>query len=124
VTVIRDSEHIGPFARHGATGDTAAQGRDFIRPKAKTLRQHVLDEIEAQPGSPEQIHARLHDRGVKHLLTAIRPRCSELSRMGMVKDSGRRALGESQRCKSIVWEATSPDERSLFAARKAAEDRA
>lgn len=123
MTHILAHEHIGPFTRNDATGETSRQGRDFIAPKAKTLRQQVLDAIEAQRGTPEQIHARLKTAGVNHLLTAVRPRCSELARMGLIKDSGERGLGESQRCKSIVWVATTADERSLFAARKALEDR-
>ena len=121
MTLIAPQEHLGPFARNDATGDTSRRARDFIAPRAKTLRQHVLDTIEAQRGTPEQIHARLSERGVRHLLTAVRPRCSELSRMGLITDSGERGLGESQRCKSIVWRATNADELSLWGARKAAE---
>jgi hypothetical protein len=119
VTVIRDHEHIGPFARNDATGDPAAQGRDFITPKAKTLRQHVLDQIEERAGTPEEIHARLQRQGGRHLLTAVRPRCSELARMGLIVDSGRRGLAESQRCKAIVWRATTLAERAEWEARKA-----
>ena len=121
MTVMVPHEHLGPHARNDATGETSRLARDFIAPRAKTLRQHVLDAIEALPGTPEQIHARLGAAGVRHLLTAVRPRCSELARMGLIKDSGERGLGESQRCKSIVWRATDADERSLWAARKAAE---
>jgi len=118
------ADHPEPLWKASSTGETARAGAMFIKPKAKTLRQHVLDAIEAEPGTPEQIHERLRKAGVNHLLTAVRPRCSELMRLGLIKDSGRRGLGESQRCKSIVWEATTADERSRWAALKAAEDQA
>lgn len=116
---ISDDQHVGPFARRDATGNTAQQARDFIAPKAKTLRQRVLDAIESRAGTPEEIHARLRAEGAHHLLTAVRPRCSELMRMGLIADSGLRGLGESQRCKAIVWRATTPSERAVFAARQA-----
>lgn len=119
MTTIPDHEHIGPFSRKDATGETSAHGRDFIAPKAKTLRQHVLDAIEAEKGTPEQIHERLQKAGVRHLLTAVRPRCSELTRMGLIVDSGERGLGESQRCRSIVWRASTPEERAAWAAGQA-----
>lgn len=119
MTVI--TNHIGPFARNDATGGTSEAGRDFIKPKAKTLRQQVLDAIEEQPGTPEEIHARLVKAGVQHLLTAVRPRCSELVRMGLIKDSGERGLGESQRCRSVRWRATTPEERAAWEAEREVE---
>lgn len=117
MTVI--TNHVGPFARRDATGGTSEAGRDFIAPRAKTLRQHVLDAVEDRPGTPEEIHARLMKAGVHHLLTAVRPRCSELSRMGLITDSGERGLGESQRCRSIRWRATTVEERAAFEAEQA-----
>ena len=118
---MEDINNLHPLWRRGSTGETSREAAEFIAPKAPTLRQAVLEEIEAGEGTPEQIHERLQRRGVRHLLTAVRPRCSELVRLGLIADSGRRGLGESQRCKSIIWRATTPEERSHFAAQKAFE---
>lgn len=111
----------GPFARNNSTGETAQAARDFVRPKVPNLQALVLQIIEAQPSSPEQIHARLTAMGVRTVLTSVRPRTSELARKGLIKDSKRRALAESGRCKAIVWVATDADERARFDALKAVE---
>ncbi len=120
MTVI--SQHPRALFRENAIGETARDAARYIEAggKAKTLRQHVLDAIEAQSGTPEELWARLKSQGVDHLLTAVRPRCSELARMGLIKDSGERGLGESQRCRSIRWAATNAAEREAWAAAHAA----
>ena len=89
--------------RHNATGETsevAAKSGD-----KPTLRQLVLDEIKTSPVplSPERILDALKARGVGTVLNSIRPRCSELLRLGLIKDSGRREIGEGG-CKVIAWQ--------------------
>lgn len=110
-----------PRWRKGSRGGTAQAAARHTAPKAPTLRMRVLALIEEKADNPEGIFDRLKAEGVKTVLTSVRPRTTELANLGLVKDSGRRALGESGVCKSIVWEATSPEERAAFAARKAAE---
>jgi len=108
-----------PRWRRNSTGGTSKAAALYMTPKAPSLRDRVLTLIEARPATPEALQARLQAEGVHHLISAIRPRCTELKAMGLVCDSGLRGLGESGRCKSVVWRATTAEERSRFAALKA-----
>lgn len=87
--------------------------------RAPTLRQRVLEIIAEGPALPEAILARLRADGVRTVLTSVRPRCSELLRMGLITDSGSREKAEGG-CKAIVWRLTTDDERAAFRARAAA----
>lgn len=78
--------------------DTAFAAAEAIAPKAKTLRERVLAEVRAFPGSPEMIAQRLREPVMN-----IRPRLSELSKKNLVRDSGRRAQAQGGR-KAIIWE--------------------
>lgn len=78
------------------TSRAAAEG---IAPRAKTLRERVLDAVRAEPGTPEAIADRLGEPVMN-----CRPRLSELSARALVKDSGRRGPAMGGR-KSIIWEA-------------------
>ena len=77
--------------------DTAKAAADGIAPQAKSLRARVFDAIKAQPGTPEEIAARL---GVP--LMNVRPRTSELSARELIEDSGERREADGGR-KAIVW---------------------
>lgn len=81
------------------TSEQAALG---VVPAAMTLRERVLTAIRLKAGTPEELAMRL-DAPVMN----VRPRCSELLRKGLIRDSGqrRRALGGRQ---AIVWEAATP----------------
>lgn len=94
----------------GETSQAAAKAGD-----KPTLRQLVLDEIEASPTPliPERILDRLTSRGVRTVLTSVRPRCSELARLGLIEDSGLRERGEGG-CRAIAWRATDADTRAKF----------
>lgn len=105
-----------PRSRRNATGETSEAAALYMAPKAPRLRDQVLATIEDQPATPEQVQARLKAGGVHHLVSAIRPRCTELKGLGLICDSGQRSLGESGRCKSVVWRATTAEERAAFAA--------
>lgn len=89
--------------------------------RAPTLRQRVLAIIGEGPAIPETILDRLRADGVRTVLTSIRPRCSELVRMGLIRDSGKREKGEGG-CNAIVWRLTTEDERATFRARSAASE--
>lgn len=110
-----------PRWRRNATGETSKAAAIDMRPRAPRLRDRVLAHVEERQGTPEDIQARLRADGVFHLVSSIRPRFTELKAAGLVCDSGERGLGESLRCKSVVWRATTPEERSHFAALKALE---
>ena len=105
-----------PRWRSNSTGETAKAAAVAMKAKAPTLRQMVFAEIERAPAIPETILQSLRSRGVKTVLTSIRPRASELVRMGLIADSGLRQRGEGG-CKAIVWRATTPEERAAFAAK-------
>lgn len=105
--------------KKSATGETSKAAAVAMTPKAPTLRQRVLERIRIAPAIPETIFADLKAEGVSTVLTSIRPRCSELVRQGLIKDSGRRQKGEGG-CSAIVWEACSVEETSAYLARVAA----
>lgn len=107
-----------PGWRASSIGDTARNAAKSMEPKAPNLRNRVLDLIERQPSIPETIFAALKRDGVSTVLTSVRPRCSELARMGLICDSGRREPAEGG-CMAVVWRATTEIERAAFNARKA-----
>jgi hypothetical protein len=104
-----------PRWRRNATGETAKAAALHMKPKAPRLRDRVLSVVEAKPSTPEEVQILLEAEGVFHLVSAIRPRFTELKAMGMVRDSGARRIGESGRCKSVVWRATTAEERQQVA---------
>lgn len=120
-----DREHLlqdpAPRWKASSIGETAREAAENqAKPeKAPTLRRRVLADIERRPAIPEMVLGSLRQQGVKTVLTSVRPRCSELARMGLIKDSGLRLPGEGGG-NAIVWTATSAEERALFAARQAA----
>lgn len=115
------TNHPAPQWKRSSIGETAqcaAQSSD-----RRTLRQRVLDAIEASPAPliPEDILAQLRADGVKTVLTSIRPRCSELARAGFIRDSGQRRPGEGG-CSAIAWRATTTAERAEWAAKTSGGD--
>lgn len=117
--------HLNPMPlwRSDATGETSREAAFAVAEKAPTLRERVLAILAEGPAIPETIHARLVREGVSTVLTSVRPRCSELMRMGLITDSGRREKGEGG-CNAIVWRLTSDEERAVFRACKAASEEA
>ncbi len=111
---------IRPLWRRNAIGETSRLAALAVASRAPTLRQRVLEILSEGPAIPETIFAQMRAEGVRTVLTSIRPRCSELARMGLITDSGRREKGEGG-CSAIVWRVTTPDEQAAFAARRAAE---
>ncbi|MEH0194550.1 hypothetical protein V7S57_02325 [Caulobacter sp. CCNWLY153] len=83
-----------PGHKARATSAEAARG---IAPRVKSLRERVLDAIKVRPGTPEQIAHRIGEP-----LMNVRPRCSELARQGLIRDSQARADAMGGR-KAIVW---------------------
>lgn len=78
--------------------DTSRAAADSMRESATTLRGRCLAVLRVEPLTADEAAAKL---GVSIL--AIRPRCTELARMGLVRDTGRRRMNESGRS-AIVWE--------------------
>lgn len=107
--------------KRASIGETAREAAKAG--KKPTLRHLVLDRIREAPAIPETILADLRAEGVRTVLTSIRPRCSELARLGLIRDSGQREKGEGG-CKAIVWTACTPDETAAYLAAKASEGEA
>ena len=105
-----------PGWRANSTGGTARAAALAMAPKVKGIRAAVLADLIAHgPSTPEEIARRTGT-----LLTTARPRCSELTRLGLIRDSKLRRPGEGGR-PAIVWTTCTAEERALHAARKAAE---
>lgn len=92
----QDTYPLKPGWKKRETSRAAAEG---IAPAATSLRERVLAEVRRKPGTPEEIAVRL----VEPVMN-IRPRLSELSKLQLVADSGRRGTAMGGR-KAIVWKA-------------------
>ena len=105
---------------NSSIGETAQAAAQRIAHKAPTLRHLVLQHLEDSPATPEQLLAVIRAGGVKTLLNSIRPRCSELARLGLITASGMRLPGEGGGA-AIVWRLTTDDERAAHAAKAVSE---
>lgn len=85
-----------PGAKKRETSFAAAEA---MAPRAGTLREQVLEEIRRCPATPDEVAQRL-----KVTVLATRPRVTELSKLGLVVDSGSRRKNSSGRT-AIVWRA-------------------
>jgi hypothetical protein len=94
--VRRPAYPASPGAKARDTSHAAAEG---MAPKAESLRDRVLAEIRRAPATPEQVALRLGEP-----LMNVRPRCSELAKLGKIVDTQlrREAMGGRQ---AIVWKA-------------------
>jgi len=118
MTVI---ENTHPRWRRSSIGETAKEAAQSVAPRAQTLREMTLDLIEQAPATGEAVYAKLSEQGVACVLYSIKPRLSELSRQGLVTDSGMRGMSDSGKCRSIVWRATTAAERAAFREAQAAQ---
>lgn len=97
-------ETIYPAVPGARREETSRQAADVIAPKVNALRKRVVDCLKAQGAmTPDEAAAALS----LDILT-VRPRFSELARMGMIVKTGerRRARGGQSRCMANVWRAT------------------
>lgn len=112
-----------PGVRSNATGGTAEIAAEVVKALALSLEKGCLSALKDGPATPEELKARFdRELGRPVLLNSVRPRLSALKARGLVKDSGQRRPGEGGRCMAIAWELCTPEEVSLFEARRAAED--
>jgi len=78
--------------------DTGIAAAEDVAPKVPRLQRVVLKSLEtAGPSTPDEIAAR---HGLSIL--TIRPRVSELGRLGKIVDTGARRVNRSGK-KAIVW---------------------
>jgi predicted ArsR family transcriptional regulator len=98
----------GPTAhRHGP--DTEQLALEFVAPKLSGLRLKALQSLaSAHPGLTGSQVAEKMDAW----LYSVKPRLTELERMGLVRDSGERAKNDRGR-QEIVWQITGRGEQWL-----------
>lgn len=98
----------GPTAhRHGP--DTEQLALEFVAPKLSGLRLKALQSLaSAHPGLTGSQVAEKMDAW----LYSVKPRLTELERMGLVRDSGERAKNDRGR-QEIVWQITGKGEQWL-----------
>lgn len=115
----RSQYPAGPGVRSTATGGTSEAAAEFIAPHVAGLCKDVLAYLAQGPASPEELAAKFAADGRPVLLTTIRARTSQLSRLGYVTDSGLRGMGESLRVRVIKWRLNSRHEQQAYLAAKA-----
>lgn len=98
----------GPTAhKHGP--DTEQLALEFVAPKLSGLRLKALQSLaSAHPGLTGSQVAEKMDAW----LYSVKPRLTELERMGLVRDSGERAKNNRGR-QEIVWQITGRGEQWL-----------
>jgi len=98
----------GPTAhRHGP--DTEQLALEFVAPKLSGLRLKALQSLASvHPGLTGSQVAQKMDAW----LYSVKPRLTELERMGLVRDSGERAKNDRGR-QEIVWQITGRGEQWL-----------
>ena len=108
------------LARRNSTGGTAEAAADLMNAsgRAKTLEQMVLELVSVAPATGEEMLARLRERGVQTVLYSVKPRFSALKAKGLVTDSGERGISEAGKLRSVRWRVTTPEERSIWAAKQ------
>lgn len=98
----------GPTAhKHGP--DTEQLALEFVAPKLSGLRLKALQSLASvHPGLTGSQVAQKMDAW----LYSVKPRLTELERMGLVRDSGERAKNDRGR-QEIVWQITGKGEQWL-----------
>lgn len=88
-----------PFSPGAKTSGTSQEAADSIDARAPMLRRRVLDILSTARHTADEVAAIMSES-----VLTIRPRVSELKRMGLVEDTGARRANESGR-NAIVWRA-------------------
>lgn len=88
-----------PLRRKKSGRDTSRAAATFIGTViAPNLRERVYEELKIAPGSTDQVAERL-----EITVLSARPRFTELVRLGLIEDTGRRHINESGRS-AIIWQ--------------------
>ncbi len=86
-----------PGFKRAGTSQAAAEA---VKPRAKSLRDQVLDLLKAHELTADECAAKLQ----KSVL-AIRPRLSELAKKNLIEDAGRRRFNTTSGLLATVWRA-------------------
>ena len=79
-------------------GETSREAAEAISATAPLLRERCLDCLSLGPKTPDEVAERL---GLSIL--SVRPRISELARMGRIRDTGQRRRNRSGK-RAKVWQ--------------------
>lgn len=80
--------------------DTSREAAQKMQPKAINMRLDCLEALQGEGAmTADEIASLLHES-----ILAIRPRITELNKMGLIKDTGERRKNASGR-NAIVWRA-------------------
>ena len=77
--------------------ETSKQAAEDIKPSAETLRNQVYQILKSRELSADQCAELMEEDKL-----SIRPRFSELAKMGKIEDSGKRTLNRSGK-RAVVW---------------------
>jgi len=85
---------------HRNAPDTEREAAEKIAPRVTGLRLKVLSALrdEGEAGATGEVITNILDEW----LYSVKPRITELARMGLVEDSGRRVMNSRKR-REIVW---------------------
>jgi len=85
---------------HRNAPDTEREAAEKIAPRVTGLRLKVLSALrdEGETGATGEVITNI----LGEWLYSVKPRITELARMGLVEDSGRRVLNSRKR-REIVW---------------------
>ena len=103
MTAIQSAFDFAPVTYPNRPGhrdtDTSKEAAAAVEGRAVTLRGHALDLLRRESLTADEIAARLGES-----VLAIRPRCAELNKQGLIEDAGDRRKNASGR-NAIVWKA-------------------
>jgi hypothetical protein len=78
---------------------TSAEAADAVQPKAQLLRAMILVQLQRMPLTADECADRMN-----RSILSVRPRFSELERLGHIRDSGARRRNVVSGHRAIVWE--------------------
>lgn len=78
--------------------DTSKEAAHSMQPTAPLLRERVVACLSHRPLTADEVAIRINASAF-----SVRPRISELARMGMISDTGERRANDSGR-KAKVWQ--------------------
>lgn len=87
--------------------DTSRLSAEAIAPKVETLREQALAVIRERPSTADEVAEAINES-----ILNVRPRCTELSKLGLTMDSGLRRKNKFNRS-CIVYKVV-PLQTSLF----------
>lgn len=76
---------------------TSSEAAKAIKPKVSTIRDQVFEVLQSEALTADEVASALD----MSILT-VRPRCSELLRMGLIEETGTRRLNDSGKFAEVL----------------------